>query len=203
MTMGRWLPDGRSRLAIAALDLFAEQGYEQTTVNQIAERAGLTQRTFFRHFADKREVLFAGGDFLKETILGAAVAAPAAASPVEAITAGLVAGSAVLDNRDFSRQRQAVITANAELRERELIKLAGIAASLASALRERGVSEPSATLTAEVGMTVFRVAFESWVAPARTTRTLEELIRETLAQLPAVTAPPAKKPRARAASAAH
>ncbi|GAB3052745.1 TetR family transcriptional regulator [Stenotrophomonas tumulicola] len=163
--MGRWEPDAESRFRAAAIELFGEIGYEQTTVAAIAERAGLTSRTFFRYFSDKREVLFNGTKPLQEAMLEALSQAPAEASPLEAITAALLKAGDFFDDdrRPFARQRSKVIAANAELRERELMKLATLSAMLAQALRERGASEPGASLAAEVGIAVFRTAFEQWV----------------------------------------
>ena len=109
------------------MELYAERGYEQTTVAEIAQRAGLTARTFFRYFADKREVLFAGSEALGEQLDAALAAAPASATPLAAVAAALgVVAETIGEDRDFSRRRQAVISANAELQERELIKLAGV-----------------------------------------------------------------------------
>ena len=188
--MGRWEPDARGRLAQAALELYAERGFEQTTVAEIAERAGLTERTFFRHFADKREVLFGGAGALQELLVEhASPGAPAAAAPIDAVAAALEAAGALLqERREFARQRQAVIAASAELRERELIKLAALAAALADALRDaRRRPSPAASLAAEAGIAVFKVAFERWVE--RTGRhDLPQLIAESLAELRAVTA---------------
>ncbi|MER6566125.1 helix-turn-helix domain-containing protein [Streptomyces sp. NPDC001093] len=184
--MGRWEPDARGRLAKAALELYAEYGYEQTTVAEIARRAGLTERTFFRHYADKREVLFAGAGELEELIVRNVAGAPETAAPLDALSAGLDAvAEAFADRREFARRRHAVITANAELQERELIKLASMAAALADTLRGRGVAEPTASLAAEAGMAVFKVAFERWIAPGEE-RAMRQLIRESLAELKAV-----------------
>jgi AcrR family transcriptional regulator len=162
--MGRWEPDSRGRLQEAALALYSERGFDQTTAAQIAERAGLTERTFFRHFVDKREVLFAGTSYLEERIVAGVAGAPATAGPLDAVGLGLQAGAGILSQfrRDLARQRQAVIAANPELRERELAKLADWATSIAAALRVRGVGEPQATLAAETGMTVLRVALARW-----------------------------------------
>src|SRR5262245_48702979 len=136
--MGRWEPDAGGRLAAAALELYGERGYEQTTVAEIAKRAGLTERTFFRHYADKREVLFAGSGDLQELFVRAVEDAPQSAAPVDALVAGLDAVSGMfVDRREYARQRHAVIMANAELRERELIKLATLSAGLAETLRRR------------------------------------------------------------------
>jgi AcrR family transcriptional regulator len=186
--VGRWEPNARGRLEQAALELFGERGFEQTTVEDIAKRAGLTKRTFFRHFSDKREVLFGGGDELKELFVRSLAAAPASAAPMDAIAVSLEAAGAELQGRaEFARQRQAVIAANAELQERELVKLASIADALADTLRRRGVEEPAASLTAEAAIAVFRIAFERWVA-AGDERDLPELIRESMAALRAVAA---------------
>src|SRR5579885_3478879 len=126
--MGRWEPNARGRLAEAALALFAERGFENATVAEIAERAGLTERTFFRHFADKREVLFGGADELQEAIVRAVAGAPESAAAMDVVAAGIEAAARVLQQRrEFARRRQAIIAANAELRERELIKLASLA----------------------------------------------------------------------------
>jgi AcrR family transcriptional regulator len=163
--MARWGPDSAARLREAAMELFATRGYEETTVAEIAKQAGLTERTFFRHFADKREVLFAGSAALQDLLVKAVSVAPPSAPPIEAVGAGLAAAGTVFsaERRPFSRRRQAIITPNAELRERELIKLAMLGEAIADALRRRGVPEPAASLTAEAGMGVFRVAFERWV----------------------------------------
>ncbi|HEX3434232.1 MAG TPA: TetR family transcriptional regulator [Solirubrobacteraceae bacterium] len=186
--MTRWAPDARGRLAQAALDLCSERGFEQTTVAEIAARAGLTERTFFRHFADKREVLFAGADELQALVVGAVADAADTATPIEAAAAGVeVAGVALQQRRDFAGKRQAVIMANAELRERELIKLATLAAAIAGALRERGVADSVAELTGEVAISVFKLAFERWVGDAAGGRDLAQLIRESLRELRAVT----------------
>ena len=185
--MGRWEPNARGRLRLAALELFAERGFEQTTVAGIAQRAGLTERTFFRHFSDKREVLFAGSEELQEAFVGAVAAAPESAAPIDAMAAGLDAVADFLPPREYARQRQAVITANAALLERELIKMATLATALAGALRGRGVPEPAASLTAEAGTAIFRIAFQRWVSEDNQ-RDLRPLLQESLGELKAVTA---------------
>ncbi len=163
--MGRWEPDARGRLGAAAMELYVERGYEQTTVNDIAERAGLTARTYFRHFADKREVLFQGSEVLLERLVAALDSAAPLATPMQAVAASLDAAAELLGAYpEHSRQRQSVIAANPELRERELIKMASLAGALADGLRRRGVSEPAASLAAEAGIAIFRVAFERWIA---------------------------------------
>ncbi|WP_051813334.1 TetR/AcrR family transcriptional regulator [Streptomyces sp. NRRL S-340] len=186
--MGRWEPNTRERLAQAALELYGERGYEQTTVAEIAGRAGLTERTFFRHYADKREVLFAGAGDLEDLFAQAVAAAPESAAPLDAVAAGLDAvGSFFAGRREFARTRQAVIMATAELRERELIKLASVSAALAATLRRRGVPEPAASLSAEAGVAVFKVGFERWVAPGEE-RDMAPLLRDSLDELRAVAA---------------
>jgi AcrR family transcriptional regulator len=186
--MARWKPDSRGRLEQAALALFGERGFENTTVAEIAARAGLTERTFYRHFADKREVLFSGAGTLQEFLVSAVASAPDSATPIDAVAAALEAAGALLqERREFSLQRQAVIAANTELQERELIKLASLASALADALRRRGVKGPAASLTGEAGIAVFKVAFERWIN-ATSQRDLPQLIRESLDELKAVTA---------------
>ena len=162
--MGRWEPNSRGRLQEAALVLFAERGFDQTTAAQIAARAGLTERTFFRHFSDKREVLFAGSELLKERIVAGVAGAPVGHGPLEAVALGIDIAAVLLGDarRDLAAQRLAVIAANPDLRERELAKLADYAAAVAATLRKRGVAEMRATLAAEAGMTVLRVAVERW-----------------------------------------
>jgi AcrR family transcriptional regulator len=186
--MSRWEPDARGRLERAAMELFLERGFEQTTVTEIASRAGLTQRTFFRHFADKREVLFAGSAALQELLVTTLAGAPDSAAPIDAVAAALGAAGAVLqERREYSRQRQAVIAANPELQERELIKLASLSTALAAALRDRGVADPAASLAAETGIAVFRIAIERWQNETGG-RDLPQLIRESLGALKAMTA---------------
>jgi AcrR family transcriptional regulator len=159
----------------------------QTTVAEIAERAGLTERTVFPHFADKREVLFSGASLLQDLLVSTVANAPASTAPLDAVAAALDAGAGMLQARpDFSRERQAVITAIPALQERELIKMASLAAALAETLRQRGVSEPAASLTAEAGIAVFRVAFERWIKETEG-RHLQHLVRDSLDELRAVT----------------
>jgi AcrR family transcriptional regulator len=183
--MARWKPDSRGRLVDAAMELYAKHGFEQTTVAQIAEHAGLTERTFFRHFADKREVLFSGSEALGEALVDAVARAPAAAAPIDAAAAGLEAAAAMLEDqrsREFASRRQAIIAGSAELRERELIKLASWAAAIADALRRRGLTEPAASLTAEVAMAVFRTGFQRWIDHGGD-QDLRSAIRDSLDEL--------------------
>ena len=165
--VGRWEPGGRERLQTAALDLFVEQGFEQTTVTQIAERAGLTERTFFRHFADKREVLFDGQDRLLSAFVDAVAAAPDGASARELAEAAVTGSGDFFDDerRPWSRHRQQAIDAEPGLRERESLKMGALAAAVAEALRVRGVEDPVADLAADAAISVFRLSFVQWIAP--------------------------------------
>jgi len=186
--MARWAPDAQGRLQIAAMELYGEHGYEATTVAEIAERAGLTERTFFRYFEDKREVLFSGGAGLQEYLVAHVDAAPPSASPLEAIVDALCSASDDIfeDRRDGARLRQAVIAANSELQERELIKLAALASALADALRRRGVGDPAASIAAEAGVAIFRIAFDDWVRDT-VDPTLAGRIRDSVDELRRVT----------------
>lgn len=149
----------------AAMELFAERGFEQTTAGDIAERAGVTERTFFRHFADKREVLFDGSKTMERTAHDAILAAPADLAPLDAALAGMVAAGGLLeDRRDHIVRRSQIVAANPSLHERELLKLAALTDATAEALRTRGVAEPTANLAAHSAVTVFQVAFARWVA---------------------------------------
>jgi len=184
--MGRWEPNARGRLAQAAMALYAEQGFEQTTVAEIAARAGLTERTFFRHFADKREVLFYGLDMARDLLVRAVADAPASATPMDAVGGALqVLGAVLQENPERVRLRDAIVSAHAELRERELIKLAAFASAVAAALRDRGVPEPAASLAAETGIGVFKVAFARWISdPGQPD--LPGIVRDSMAELAGV-----------------
>jgi AcrR family transcriptional regulator len=196
--MGRWEPNARGRLQQAAFELFFERGFEQATVTEIAKRAGLTERTFFRHFADKPEVFFAGQAMLQERVLTAIVAAPDGPAPLDVVAAAFEEAGAMLeDNREFARRRQSVIAANAELQARELTKFATLAAAIAGALRLRGVTEPAASLAAEAGIAVFKTAFAVWTSDGAAVglpqsslppTSLGQCIRESLSTLKAVAA---------------
>jgi AcrR family transcriptional regulator len=166
--MARWQPDARGRLEAAALELFESGGYAGTTAAQIAARAGLTERTFFRHFADKREVLFAGQDALDATLADAVRAAPAGLTPAEAVGVGFRAmGERLEPRRDVLIRRARLLESHPELQERELGKLAAHSATLAAVLRERGVQAGVAEVTGDAALAVFRVAFGRWTAGDR------------------------------------
>jgi len=187
--MSRWEPNAPGRLQQAAFELYTERGYDQTTVAEIAARAGLTERTFFRHFADKREVLFAGGDRFRAALVDPVDAAPPSATPLEAVLAGVEGAGCVFPALDLVRRRQALLLANPELQERELIKLASLAASLGEALRRRGVPDTAAELAAETGVTVLRIALMRRIEdPAE--RSWEVHVREAVDELRSLTAAP-------------
>ncbi|WP_345631306.1 TetR family transcriptional regulator [Rugosimonospora acidiphila] len=184
--MARWQPDARGRLEAAALELFRERGFEQTTVTDIAARAGLDKRTFYRLFGDKREALFSGGTLLEEILVKAVAETDTA--PFEAVVAGFrrVADEIFADRLELVRMRQSIIESSPELQERELRKLGSLAVAVAAALRAKGVGETTATLATESGVTVFRAAFARWVAPGLDA-SLSDLIAELASELAAVT----------------
>ncbi|MYW91736.1 TetR/AcrR family transcriptional regulator [Amycolatopsis rubida] len=186
--MARWQPDAPGRLAAAALDLFEERGYENTTVIGIAERAGLTKSTFFRHFPDKREVLF-GESAMTGLLAGAIAAAPAAAGPLEAVAHALdVLGREVFadDRREFSARRQAVLEANPELREREARKRIGLVDAMTEALEHRGVPGRTARVAAKLGALAWEIAHDEWIATNG--EDFASLVRQVLAEVREVSA---------------
>ena len=187
--MARWQPDARGRLEAAAFELFRERGFDQTTVTDIAARAGLDKRTFYRLFGDKREALFSGGDLLEAALVKAVTETDA--PPFDAVIAAYrqVAEDIFADRLELARVRQSIIDSSPELQERELRKMVSLAAAIAAALRARGVDDTTATLATESGLTVFRLAFVRWLAPAGSA-SLATLITEVAAELRAVTAPP-------------
>jgi AcrR family transcriptional regulator len=186
--MSRWKPDSEGRLIKAAIALFAEQGYDETTVAQISETAGLTKRTFFRYFADKREVLFNGSDELTQRWIEGIEATPADASPMAAVNAGLdLVADLFADRQPLARLRSQIILANPLLQERELIKLQSLADSISAALRKRGVSDNAATLAAQAGVTIFHVGFARWLKQDDAAA-FRRLMDESLDELRSVTA---------------
>jgi AcrR family transcriptional regulator len=190
--MARWEPDARERFVRAALDLFTEQGYDATTVAEIAERAGLTKSTFFRHFSDKREVLVAGQDTLSRLLAEGIAAAPDGATPLQAVAAGLEAAAQAFtpERRDIGPKLRAVIAANRELQERDALKQVGLAAAMADALRQRGVAAPTASLAAELGVLAMKQAHARWsdLADPAHGDDLGLLAREALDELHAASA---------------
>ncbi|MFF3272462.1 TetR/AcrR family transcriptional regulator [Streptomyces chrestomyceticus] len=163
--MTRWQPDAPGRLAAAALDLFEENGYENTTVIEIAERAGLTKSTFFRHFPDKREVLFGRGTVAALLVEGID-SAPPTAGPLDTVADALDALGRTFftaDRREFSRRRQAVLNAHTELREREALKRIDLTAAMIEALNRRGVPILTARVAAKLGALAWEIAFDQWI----------------------------------------
>ncbi|GAA1767734.1 TetR/AcrR family transcriptional regulator [Nocardioides hankookensis] len=190
--MGRWEPNARGRLEVAALELYAERGYDQTTVAAIAERAGLSERTFFRHFTDKREVLFGSGMVLEEMLTDSVAGGAAEASPYDLVAAALEQAAELLDGRrPIVTRRQAVIDAHPELRERELGKMTSWADALMTALMARGVEERLACLVAQTGIAVFRVSFEGW-ARGGATEELPAIVHTSFADLRSATVTPSR-----------
>lgn len=169
VTMGRWEPGARERLVVAAVDLFTEQGYDATTVAQIAERAGVTKSTFFRHFPDKRELLVAGQEALSRLLSEGIADAPADASPLEAVAAGLVraAGMMVPESREFAPRLKAAVAASTELQERDALKSVSLAAAMKTALVARGVPDPTAALAGELGVLAFKRGYAEWAEADR------------------------------------
>jgi len=187
--MARWQPNPRERLVFAALELFEERGYELTTVIEIAERAGLTKSTFFRHFSDKREVLF-GGEAMAGLLADGIAAAPPAAPPFEAVAHALAAVGEVAftsARREFVARRRAVIAMNPELREREALKGLGLTASMTEALKRRDVPDLTACVAAELGALAMKIAYDRWSDPADGDD-FGEVARRTLSDLRAAAA---------------
>ena len=186
--MPRWQPDTRQRFVVAALQLFSEQGYDETTVAEIAERAGSTKSTFHRHFPDKRDVLAAGQETLSRLLSEGITTAPASATPLEAVCQGL-RRAAVAFQPEISAQVAAVVATSSELQGRAALKQVGMTAAMAEALGGRGVAEPAARLAAEIGGLALKEGFAVWIG-AETKQDLGELmcaeldrLRTTLAQL--------------------
>ena len=167
--MVRWEPGARERLVVAAVDLFIEQGYDETTVAQIAERAGVTKSTFFRHFPDKRELLVAGQETLSQLLAAGIAEAPADASPLEAVAAGLERASTAMSpaSRDFAPRLKAAIAANAELQQRDALKSVSLAAAMSGALIARGVPDATAAVASELGLLAFKRGYASWAESDR------------------------------------
>ena len=163
--MARWEDDAEDRLRAAAVELFLERGYDNVTVAQIADRAGLTRRTFSRYFADKRDVLFAGSDRLPGLMAGALSRADPQLGPFEALLAALSTTGEDLGAQvaRHAVQRRAVIASSPQLQERGRTKGAEVADALADVLVRRGCDPSSARMLAEVAVAVFRTGFDRWV----------------------------------------
>ncbi|KHK98289.1 TetR family transcriptional regulator [Microbacterium mangrovi] len=187
--MPRWEPGARERMVVAAVDLFTEQGYDATTVAQIAERAGVTKSTFFRHFPDKRDVLVAGQETLSTLISEGIADAPDDATPLEAVSLGLDRVSAAMGsmNRQLGPRMKAAVAASAELREREALKSVGLAAATSDALIARGVPDATAHVAAELGVLAFKRGYTLW-AESTAEVDLAYYTRQALAELRAASA---------------
>ncbi|HEY3717686.1 MAG TPA: helix-turn-helix domain-containing protein [Jatrophihabitantaceae bacterium] len=181
--MARWEPGVRERLVVAAVHLFTEQGYDPTTVAQIAERARVTKSTFFRYFSDKREVLVAGQETLSRLLAEGIAEAPVGASPLEAVATGLERASSAMGpmNRELGPRLKAAVAASAELQERDALKSVSLAAAMTAALVARGVPDPTAHLAGELGLLAFKRGFSEWSEGDRDTE--NELAKYTLAAL--------------------
>jgi AcrR family transcriptional regulator len=181
--MGRWEPGARERLVVAAVDLFTEQGYDATTVAQIAERAGVTKSTFFRHFPDKRELLVAGQETLCRLLTEGIAEAPGDASPLAAVAAGLERAASAMGpmNRELAPRLKAAVAASAELQERDALKSVSLAAAMTTALLARGVPDPTAALASELGVLAFKRGFAEWSEGGRDAE--DELAGYTLTAL--------------------
>ena len=189
--MARWEPGARERLLVAAMELFTEQGYDATTVTAIAERAGVTKSTFFRHFPDKRALLEAGQETLSTLLVEGIAAAPDDAGPLDAVAAGLERASDAMGeaNRKLWPQLQAAAAASAELQARDAMKIVGLAAAMTDALRARGVADPVAHLAAELGVLAFKRGFAAWTAPdSNPAAGLAPYVRDALDELRTATA---------------
>ena len=185
--VARWEPDAQGRLVAAALELFAERGYDLTTVADVAERAGVTERTFFRYFTDKREVLFGAGQAWEDQIIAGIEDAGPSLAPLDVVAAGLVAGASLLDERRaFAVRRAAVLAATPSLQERELLKMTKLADGITLTLGKRGVADFDARLAAETGVAAFRVAFARWIADADGDLSLGEHITDVASALRAL-----------------
>lgn len=198
--MARWEGNTRRRLEQAALELFTEQGYDRTTVAQIARHANLTERSFYRWFSDKREALFGGGEELEERFVAAIRDVPEGTGPLATLLAAFAAAADVFRPREFLRERAAVIAANPPLQERELIKLTSLSHVLTEALVDRGHDPATARMATDAGMAVFRLASERWMADDDTD--FAELVSAGAADLLAILSdaaptpppPPARSP---------
>jgi AcrR family transcriptional regulator len=186
--MSRGEPNARGRLEEAAYELFLGRGYDQTTVADIAKRAGLTERTFFRHYADKREGLFGGAGALHDELLRALDEVSPELPPIEAVRIAVETISALMHGRrQLARERRRIIAAHPDLQERDLNKRSSLTGALEAGLRRRGVAESAASLAAEMGIAVFYSGFDRWLDdPAE--RELTEIVHERFDELKAVAA---------------
>jgi AcrR family transcriptional regulator len=162
--MPRWEAGAQSRLTQAAYELYIERGFEHVTVAEIAARAGLTKRTFFRYFDDKREVLFSGAPAFQDAVVDAVANASEEVAPIDTVVAALaVVGGGITEIGEGARVRQRLIDSSSDLQEREMIKMIALKDAIGVALQSRGVPGSEASLTAQAGVAVFQTAFERWV----------------------------------------
>ena len=161
--MARWDPGTEDRLRRAALELYAEHGYDNVTITQIAERAGITRRSYFRYFPDKREVLFAGSDQLPPAIIDAVLASREQGAFAVALDAVRRVGGLLVEGAEQTAERRAVIESSPELQERERTKVAAVTAAIGDGLLRRGVAAGEARLVARLAAAVFQEAFQRWI----------------------------------------
>lgn len=181
--MGRWKPNAQQRLQQAAGELFQERGYDEVTVADIAKRAGLTKRTFFNHFADKREVLFAGASAFEAAVLEHLARADPGLDPVDAAVEALTRGG-LLDLAqygEYALARRGLIASSTDLRERDLIKAASLEAAIADGLRQRHTPSRTATFAAKAAVAVFTAAYDDWTDDA--TADFATLMRQAITDL--------------------
>ncbi|MDR6170702.1 MULTISPECIES: TetR family transcriptional regulator [unclassified Curtobacterium] len=174
--MARWAPDTRERLRAAGLELFAERGFAATTVPDIVLRAGVTKRTFFRHFSDKREVFF-GDDEIPRIAAGAISRAPAGTTPLTIVTHGLrvLAVERFEPQRDEIRSARRVIDAEPILRERDLRKQADLRDAVTQGFVDRGEEPLAARVLGGLTVELFEIALERWLADGDTAPLTEHL----------------------------
>jgi AcrR family transcriptional regulator len=193
--MARWEPNASERLTEAAMELFGERGYGKTTVEDIAARAGLTERTFFRYFTDKREVLFAGSELFVKKVVDAVRSAPKSNAPLDVVLSAYEETNDFFEERrPFARRRNALIAAHPELQERELIKMTSLTAAITDALKQRGTSSAAGRLAAEAGLAILRVGFDQWTKDLKD-RSLVFHLRTARRQLEAVVGGSKKRTR--------
>lgn len=180
--MARWEPDAQGRLQQAAVTLFLERGYAEVTVAEIADRAGLTKRTFFNHFADKREVLFAGAPAYEASVLKHLAEAGAGLDPMDAAVEALARSSLELAAfGEYAKLRRDLIASSTELRERDLMKTVSLTSAIAGALGERQVPARAAAFIAQAAVAVFTTAYADWIDDL--TADFAALMRQSLADL--------------------
>jgi AcrR family transcriptional regulator len=194
--MPRWEQGSAERMKQAAMELFEEQGFEATSAVQIAERARVTTRTFFRYFPDKDEILFADADVLNEALVQELLRTPDLTQPLQAVVRTLTGYDwEKLGSREVLRRRSLMITSNPRLLERDLIKQHQMADGFRQALCERGIDPDIADLAASTGSQIFRTAYRKWLESNDNTDLTA--ITETVLSLLATIVPSARSPRGR------